>query len=106
LFSFSPRVCSYRPIAARLKPHGAALFIALGSPAFAQSASESNALTLDAAVRDASLPTVTVTAPRESDPATEGTGLYTAPAVQIGGKTPQSQRQVPQSVSVITHWWT
>lgn len=54
------------------------------------------------AAQETVLPDVTVTAPREPDTVTEGSGRYTSPAVRIGGKTPQALRQIPQSVSVMT----
>lgn len=46
------------------------------------------------------LPAVSVTA-TAPDPTTEGTGSYTTRAVTIG-KIPQSLREIPQSVSVLT----
>lgn len=102
MLSFLPCVRRHRPGATRLKPLGAATLLLVSGHAFTQTPAGSTALSSDATPTGAALPTVTVTAPRESDTVTEGTGLYTSPAVQIGGKTPQSQRQVPQSVSVIT----
>ena len=47
------------------------------------------------------LPEVKVSAAAARDPTTEGTGSYTTRAVTIG-KTPQTLREIPQSVSVLT----
>jgi outer membrane receptor for ferric coprogen and ferric-rhodotorulic acid len=50
---------------------------------------------------EATLAPVTVTAEQEATTITEGSGSYTTPAVTIG-KTPQSLKEIPQSVSVLT----
>ena len=47
------------------------------------------------------LGTTNVTAAQVSD-ASEGTGSYTVGSAQIGGKTQQTLKEIPQSVSVIT----
>ena len=47
--------------------------------------------------------TRTVAANGSTDPtATEGTGSYTASALTIGGKTPHTLKETPQSVTVVT----
>uniref|UniRef100_UPI000D3F664D TonB-dependent siderophore receptor n=1 Tax=unclassified Variovorax TaxID=663243 RepID=UPI000D3F664D len=48
------------------------------------------------------LPEVRVTDSVDASGATEGTGLYTAATSNVGGKSAQSLREVPQSVSVVT----
>ena len=55
-----------------------------------------------AAPGSTTLPVVTITAAAEHSTTTEGTGLYVSTGSTVGGKTIQSMREVPQSVSVVT----
>ncbi|RZL02883.1 MAG: hypothetical protein EOP36_06995, partial [Rubrivivax sp.] len=79
----------------RLTPIAFAALLFIGAPFTVHAQQAEPALPTDSA-----LPEVTVTG-TSSGTATEGTGQYTARAISLG-KTAQTVRQTPQSVSVIT----